>query len=84
MNIPEHPQIARTLATGHPEPASEPVRCDVCGSEFELDESVFLYDGEKLCSACCLDRVLEEYSFEKIAEAMKIAFKSLPRYLEEE
>lgn len=80
MNIPEHPQIARVLATGYPEPVSKPMNCVECGAEFNHFESVFLYDGDAICENCCRDRIMEDFNMEDIAKALQIIVQSLEEY----
>lgn len=84
MDIPEHPQVARALATGYPEPIPDSIFCEECSHEFEADDKVYLYDGERLCENCCRERIMEDFDVEQIAEALQIVVKSLPQYLEEE
>lgn len=83
MNIPEHPEIARTLATGYPYPAKDPdpVNCTDCGMELEGEDTVFIYDGEPCCENCCRDRIEEEFDLSYIAERLGIPHESATEYV---
>lgn len=82
MNIPEHPEIARTLATGYPQPVKDPdpVNCTDCGLELDGEDTVFIYDGEPCCENCCRDRIEEEFDLSYIAERLGIHHESATDY----
>lgn len=85
MNIPDHPDIARALATGYPHPVKEPdpVNCTDCGLELTGEDTVFIYDGEPCCENCCRDRIEEEFDLSYIAKALQIPTQSAAVYAEE-
>ena len=85
QNIPDHPEIACALATGYPKPPKEPdpVYCSECGKELTGHDDVYDYDGEALCSNCCLDRITEDYEVSEIAEALGIRKKTADEYAAE-
>ncbi len=82
-NIPEHPDIARTLATGYPRPSVRPpAHCCDCGKELWGDDSVFDWDGDQLCETCVKDRIEENFDIRAVADALGIVCKAA--YLLEE
>ena len=85
MNFPDHPEIARALATGYPHPVKEPepVNCTDCGLELTGKETVFIYDGEPCCENCCRDRIEEEFDISHIAKLLNIPTKTAADYAAE-
>lgn len=84
MSIPEHPQIARTLATGYPEPATEPepVFCIECGEKMTGLDDVFDYDGDTLCENCFRDRIMEDMDTSDIARKLGFIVKPANEFVE--
>lgn len=83
MNIPEHPEIARCLATGYPHPERHnTILCVDCGAELAGKDTVFIWDGENLCEDCVKDRIEENIDTQTLAESLGIPWKSA--YLMEE
>lgn len=75
MNIPEHPQIARCLETGYPEPYT-PIQCADCQEEVSGDEPLYLWDNEYICENCLRDRISENFDMRTLAEMLDIPWKS--------
>lgn len=81
MNIPDHPDIAKTMATGYPKPEREPsvVHCADCRREISRCEMVFEWDNDILCEDCCRDRINENFTVGEVAKALQI----IGRYAED-
>ncbi|MGE7545032.1 hypothetical protein [Sporosarcina newyorkensis] len=66
----EHPDIARTIATRHPQ--EEPIiisECARCGQELQQGEEVVFFPGNEynFCSDTCLiEQMLKEGNIEKV------------------
>lgn len=82
MNIPEHPEIARCLATGYPHPLRPDVTCCDCNKVLAGDDTVYIWDGEAVCDDCVRDRINESIDTQTLAECLGIKWKSA--YLMEE
>lgn len=80
--IPDHPDIARTLLTGHPH-ESKSVKCADCEQEFYGDERIYICDGDTVCADCLKERLLEAYSIDDLADAFDIRKTTAGDYLEE-
>ena len=71
MAIPDHPGIARTIATGYPRPFHS-VRCTSCMAEFTGGHKLYRYGGELLCEDCFRTSLLENTSTDELADAFEI------------
>lgn len=80
--IPDHPDIARTLLTGYPH-ESKSVKCADCEQEFSGDERIYISDGDSVCADCLKARILETYSIDDFADAFGIWKTTACDYLEE-
>ena len=80
--IPDHPDIARTLFTGYPH-ESKSVKCADCEQEFYGDERIYICDGDAVCADCLKERLLEAYSIDDLADAFDIRKTTAGDYLEE-
>ena len=69
--IPDHPDIARTLLTGYPH-ESKSVKCADCEQEFYGDERIYICDGDAVCADCLKERLLDTHSIADLAEAFDI------------
>lgn len=77
MEIPEHPEIARTLKTGYPvKEDSNEIRCVDCEIILAEDDAVYIWDGDYLCEKCLMERIEEQIPIKTIAEAIGIVWKS--------
>lgn len=77
MEIPEHPEIARCLATGYPYPEGRNViHCDDCECVLSGEDTVYDWDGDCLCEDCVKERIEENYDIKDIAELLGIQWKS--------
>ena len=74
MNLPDHPAIARAMATGYPEPVREPeiVRCADCGCVLRGEDEVFVWDDTPLCKECCRTSINDNFTTGEIAKALNI------------
>ena len=79
--VPEHPDIARTLRTGYPQPVSE-VKCADCGRHMIGEDRVYIIDGDTVCEECTKERLLDAYGIADIAKAFDIYGMSAHRYVE--
>lgn len=85
MTIPDHPEIARALATGYPGPIHERpivIPCSGCGAELAEDDLVYDWMGELICETCVKIRMEEDFSIQEIAEAMGIMCREAAQYEE--
>ena len=82
LEIPDHPDIARTLLTGYPH-ESKSVKCVDCEKEFYGDERIHICDGDAVCADCLKERLLEAYSIDDLADAFDIRKTTAGDYLEE-
>ena len=82
LEIPDHPDIARTLLTGYPH-ESKGIVCTDCEKEMYGDEKVYISDGDTVCSDCLKERILEAYDIDDLADAFDIRRSSVNEYLEE-
>ena len=80
--IPDHPEIARALRTGYPRPYRY-VLCADCGGEFSEDHTMYISGGDLICGKCLLDRILENYDTDDLAEALGVESTAVRDYLEE-
>ncbi len=80
--IPDHPEIARTLSTGHPH-KSNSVKCADCEQEFSGDQKMYISDGDIVCGDCLKERILEAYDIDDLADAFDIRKTTAGDYLEE-
>jgi len=80
-DIPDHPDIARALATGYPHPEKPCIRCCDCNKSL-TDKDVYDWDGDFLCEGCVKERIEENFTISEIAAALGIACKAA--YLWEE
>lgn len=82
LEIPDHPDIARTLLTGYPH-ESKGIICADCEKEMYGDEKVYISDGDTVCGDCLKERILEAYDIDDLADAFDIRRSSVNEYLEE-
>ena len=82
LEIPDHPDIARTLLTGYPH-ESKGLICADCEKEMYGDEKVYISDGDTVCGDCLKERILEAYDIDDLADAFDIRRSSVSEYLEE-
>lgn len=82
LEIPDHPDIARTLLTGYPH-ESKGIICADCEKEMYGDEKVYISDGDTVCGDCLKERILEAYDIDDLADAFDIRRASVNEYLEE-
>ncbi len=84
----DHPDIASALATGYPCGYREPpiLHCDNanCDCELEGSDSVYIFDGEKLCEDCCKAAIRDNFNLEEIAAALGITIRPAHEYAEED
>lgn len=80
--IPDRPDIARTLLTGYPH-KSKFVKCADCEQEFSGDERIYISDGDAVCADCLKERLLEAYDIDDLADAFDIRKTTAGDYLEE-
>lgn len=82
LNIPEHPAIARVLATGYPYPVQEPdeICCSVCTERITGKSKVYLYDGEPMCEFCCGEAIRRDLTVSNLAELIGIDYMSADDY----
>lgn len=71
MTVPEHPEVARCLATGYPHPLRPEVTCCDCGKSMNYDDS-FNWDGDIICEMCLKERIDENFNISEIAGALGI------------
>lgn len=73
MEIPEHPEIARCMATGYPHicKPTQKVDCCDCGKTMEFDDS-FDWDGDIICAGCLKGRIEENFNIEDIAKLIGV------------
>ena len=82
LEIPDHPDIARTLLIGYPH-ESKGIICADCEKEMYGDEKVYISDGDTVCGDCLKERILEAYDIDDLADAFDIRRSSVSEYLEE-
>ena len=82
LEIPDHPDIARTLLTGYPH-ESKGIICADCEKEMYGDEKVYISDGDTVCGDCLKERLLEAYDIDDLADAFDIRKTTAGDYLEE-
>ena len=82
LEIPDHPDIARTLLAGYPH-ESKGIICADCEKEMYGDEKVYISDGDTVCGDCLKERILEAYDIDDLADAFDIRRSSVSEYLEE-
>lgn len=70
--IPDAPDIRRTMETGYPYPVKPPALCDRCGEE--LGEISYEVEGQLICKECFKDWLDDWFSTnpEQIARALEI------------
>lgn len=83
MNVPDHPEIARTLATGYPR-IFRTVYCTGCGAELSGGHKLYRYGGELLCGKCFRGQLLNNVDTEELAEAFDIESVFAGDFLAEE
>lgn len=77
MEAPEHPQIARCLAAGYPNPEGQiAIHCVDCECVLSGEDTVYDWDGDHLCEECVKERIEENYDMQTIAEYLGIQWKS--------
>ena len=81
--IPDHPEIARTLRTGHLN-KSKSVECTDCQQKFCGNEKMYIDKGEVVCGYCMKNRLLDTYSIADLAEAFDIASITAEAHLAEQ
>ena len=82
QEIPDHPDIARTLLTGYPHERKS-VKCADCEQEFYGDERIYISDGVAVCADCLKERILEAYDIDALADAFDIRKTTAGDYLNE-
>jgi hypothetical protein len=80
QQIPDHPEIAHALRTGHPH-NSNSVKCADCEQDFYGDETMYISDGELVCGNCMKDRLLDAHGIADLAAAFDIAGTTVSDYL---
>lgn len=69
---PEHPAIARTLATGYPDGEGWARECPQCGGDMSAE--VYMIDGVEVCADCFKDWLVDYFSTnaDDIADALGV------------
>lgn len=81
--IPDHPEIARALRTGHPR-SYKHLMCADCGAEMAGSHLVYVCDGDTVCGACLKKQILKNYSIDDLAEAIGVRSTTVSDYIEEQ
>ena len=84
MSIPDHPEIAQALRTGHPH-NTEPLgwKCLYCDRELADDENLYDYDGDLICDNCFTEQLLENMSAEDLAKRLGFRCNTVAAFAEE-
>lgn len=70
----EHPIITATERWGYPErPREITISCAYCNKKLTGGDTVFNWDGDRICENCCRSAIEENLTFLEIAEALDIA-----------
>lgn len=69
--IPDHPEVARALATGYPK-LEKSVFCSECGKEFAGDHRMYILAGDIVCPNCLISYIREEVGLDGLADALDI------------
>lgn len=80
--IPDHPNIAFALRTGHPREYKS-VQCADCEQEFYGDEKMYISDGDIVCGKCLKERLLEACDIDDLADAFGVRKTTAGDYLDE-
>lgn len=82
QQIPDHPDVARTLLTGYPHEGKS-VKCADCEQEFYGDEKIYISDGDAVCGDCLKERLLDDHDIDDLADAFDIRKTTAGDYLNE-
>lgn len=82
QQIHDHPEIARTLRTGHPRPYKT-IQCTDCGSDMSGVHLIYIDNGDVLCGSCLKARILNNYTIDDLADALGVRRITAGDYIEE-
>ena len=80
--IPDHPDIACALRTGHPR-TYKAIQCVDCGSEMFGVHLIYIDNGDILCGSCLKARILNNCTIDDLADALGVRRITAGDYIEE-
>ena len=80
--IPDHPEIACALRTGHPRPYKS-IQCADCGSEMSGVHLLYIDNGDVLCGSCLKARICDGFTIDDLADALGVRRITAGDYIEE-